>query len=276
MGLPVFNVGRSKPIKRRRDCCGSGRRTSCPCRVAICHIASSGDGRVIAVSQFQGGRVLHADRPDQPMPIGPHDDARYIAVSHDGRWVVTGSHNGTAVKIWEARTGELEKELPVDSGSRVGFSPDGKWLATTGGGLRLWAVGSWREGPQIGIRAAFAFSPDSKLLAADDGPRSGSAGGSGHRPGICPAGKPQPGPRPLSELQPRRHATRGHEGRQPVDPRLGPACHPGAVGQDGAGLGPATVPACGGGQRNSAAQDRGRARRAGCSCCGTEKRQRGS
>ena len=68
----------------------------------ICHIATSGDGRVIAVSQFQGGRVLHAERPDQPVPIGPHDDARYVAVSRDGRWVVTGSHNGTGVKIWDA------------------------------------------------------------------------------------------------------------------------------------------------------------------------------
>jgi tetratricopeptide (TPR) repeat protein len=81
--------------------------------------------------------------------------------------VVTGSHNGTRVKIWEARTGELEKELLADSSSKVGFSPDGKWLATNGGGLRLWAVGSWREGPQLGVGAAFAFSPDGKLLAAD-------------------------------------------------------------------------------------------------------------
>jgi eukaryotic-like serine/threonine-protein kinase len=133
----------------------------------VCHIASSADGRVIAVSQFQGGRVLHSDRPDQPVSLGPHEDARYVAVSPDGRWVGTGSHIGTAVKIWVAQTGKLEKELLVDGGSRVGFSPDGKWLATTGGELRLWAVGSWREGPKTGVGGAFAFSPDGKLLAAD-------------------------------------------------------------------------------------------------------------
>jgi eukaryotic-like serine/threonine-protein kinase len=136
---------------------------------AVCHIACSEDGRVTAVSQFEGGRVLHAERPDQPVPIGPHGDARYVAVSPDGRWVVTGAHNGTGVKIWEAGSGEFVKELLIEGASRVGFSPDGRWLATTGGGLRLWAVGSWREGSQIGGGAAFAFSPDGTLLAAETG-----------------------------------------------------------------------------------------------------------
>lgn len=137
----------------------------------ICHVACSADGRVIAVSQFQGGRVLLADHPDQPVRLTPHGDARYVAVSPDGLWAATGSHNEMGVKIWDAQTGECKKELPVD-GSRVGFSPDGKWLATNGDGLRLWAVGSWREGPRIG-GGVFAFCPDlkspsGKLLAVAD------------------------------------------------------------------------------------------------------------
>jgi hypothetical protein len=140
---------------------------------SIGHIACSADGKVIALSQFQGGRVLHADRPDQPVRLEPHDDARYVAVSPDGRWVATGTHAGTGVKIWEARSGgEPVKVLPAYL-SRVGFSPDGKWLATWRGGgtgLRLWAVGSWQEGPQIG-GGVFAFSPDPdrKLLAVETG-----------------------------------------------------------------------------------------------------------
>src|SRR4051812_9882070 len=67
-----------------------------------------------------------------------------------------------------ARRGGGGRDRPAD-GSRVGFSPDGKWLATTGGGCRLWAVGSWREGPQVGGGSAFAFSPDGQLLAVDTG-----------------------------------------------------------------------------------------------------------
>ncbi|HMC65742.1 MAG TPA: hypothetical protein VKI65_12450, partial [Gemmataceae bacterium] len=76
----------------------------------ICHVACSADGRVIALSQFLGGQVLHADRPDQPVRLEPHDDARYVAVSPDGRWVGTGSHHGTEVKVWNAQCGELVKE----------------------------------------------------------------------------------------------------------------------------------------------------------------------
>jgi WD40 repeat protein len=93
---------------------------------------------------------------------------RYVAVSPDGRLVATGSHNGTKVKIWDTSDGSLVKELPVEYASFVRFSPDGKWLATSGGGCRLWVVGSWQEGPRIG-GGNFAFSLDTKLLAVDAG-----------------------------------------------------------------------------------------------------------
>jgi WD40 repeat protein len=128
--------------------------------------ACSSDRRVITTPQGSGGLVLDRDHPDQPIPLTPHTDVRYAAVSPDGRWAATGSHWDTKVKVWAARTGKLERVLPVESGSRVGFSPDGKWLATNGGGLRLWAVGSWQEGPVIGGEA-FAYSLDGKLLAVD-------------------------------------------------------------------------------------------------------------
>ena len=137
-----------------------------------CNLACSRDGRVIASPQFQGGLVLHLDRPEQPVRLTPHEDVRFVAVSPDGQWVATGSHGAsTKVKVWEAQSGKLEEELSVETGTMVGFSPDGKWLVTGDRGCRLWAVGTWRAGPQIdgGLRTAFAFSPDSTLLAMETG-----------------------------------------------------------------------------------------------------------
>jgi serine/threonine protein kinase/WD40 repeat protein len=131
-------------------------------------IACSSDGRVLTSPQGNGALVLDQDHPDRPIRLTCHRDVRFTAVSPDGRWVATGSHWDTKVKVWAARTGKLEKELPVETGSMVGFSPDGRWLATTGGGLALWEVGSWRPGKQIG-GGVFAFSPDCKLLAVEAG-----------------------------------------------------------------------------------------------------------
>jgi len=132
-----------------------------------CQIAQSRDGRVLASAQYDGGLVLHQDRPGPPIRLRPHGDARYIAVSPDGRLVATGSHNGAKVKVWQTQEdGKLEKELPVGVGSEVGFSPDGQWLAATGDDLRLWAVADWRQEGEIG-GGAFAFSPDGKVLAVE-------------------------------------------------------------------------------------------------------------
>jgi WD40 repeat protein len=132
-------------------------------------IAGSRNGRVLASAQGGGGLVWDQDLPGLPLRLSPHEDTRAISVSPDGRWVATGSHWGTKVKIWEAGTGKLTHELPVETGSVVRFSPDGHWLASTGGGCRLWVVGTWQEGPRLADKGIPAFSPDGKLLAVEAG-----------------------------------------------------------------------------------------------------------
>ena len=53
------------------------------------------------------------------------------------------------------------------AGRESASAPTANGWRPPAGGLRLWAVGSWAEGPQIGGGAAFAFSPDGKLLAVE-------------------------------------------------------------------------------------------------------------
>jgi serine/threonine protein kinase/WD40 repeat protein/tetratricopeptide (TPR) repeat protein len=132
------------------------------------NIALSRDGSVVASAQGWGAFVLHQDQPGRPVRLAPHADTRYVAVSPDGRWVATGSHNDMQTKVWDARTGQLAATLPTDRFCRVVFSPDGNWLATATDRTRLWAVGSWHEGPTFeGVHPAFA--PDGKLLALETG-----------------------------------------------------------------------------------------------------------
>jgi hypothetical protein len=108
--------------------------------------------------------------------VGPQGDVRLAAVSPDGRWVATGSQgqqDGPGVKIWEARSGRHVKDLPAGVHGVPRFSPDGKWLLTSGAAPQLWAVGTWQEGPDLGgnpLNPGGAFSPDGKLLALGDAP----------------------------------------------------------------------------------------------------------
>jgi WD40 repeat protein len=98
--------------------------------------------------------------------------AAHVAVSPDGRWVATAVHLGDTLKIWDARTGKLVRQL-MQGGGRgfCEFSPDGKWLATGLDGNRLWAVAQepWTEGPRLfpGDPVAPVFSTDGKLIAHD-------------------------------------------------------------------------------------------------------------
>jgi hypothetical protein len=73
--------------------------------------------------------------------------------------VATGNHVSGGAQVWRIRDATKVKDLPIDGGTSVIFSPDGKWLMTGGG--RLWEVGTWREAWQI--KGGWGFSPDSRL-----------------------------------------------------------------------------------------------------------------
>ena len=75
--------------------------------------------------------------------FGPLDDCRSVAVSPDGEWLATGSHQ-LGAQVWRIRDKKKVAELAIDNGTKVGFSPDGKWLMTTEvPPCKLWSAATW-------------------------------------------------------------------------------------------------------------------------------------
>jgi tetratricopeptide (TPR) repeat protein len=74
------------------------------------------------------------------------------------------------VKVWDAATGKLSKELPLGI-CCVAFSPDGKWLGVNGEShYRFFRSGSWSVGADIDYHTpegamSIAFHPSSRIAA---------------------------------------------------------------------------------------------------------------
>jgi tetratricopeptide (TPR) repeat protein len=135
-----------------------------------CYLSSNRDGRVLVVGMYDAGAIVLHRGSSRSIHLGPQRDVRQVAISPDGRWVATGSWNGSqaGVFIWEAATGRRVAVLPVQDCASLVFSPDGRWLATgpqLGGEGRIWHVGSWEPGPSLGDGNHLFYSPDGTLLA---------------------------------------------------------------------------------------------------------------
>ncbi len=135
-------------------------------------IVESGDGRVIATSDrsvgsqfpYAGCWILHADRPTQPIRVDSGADIGDVAISPDGRWVVTTTFQVGAAKLWDARDGRLVKQLADWGSAYPRFSPDGRWLATSLDAARVFTVETWEAGPWLGTGTGAFFTPDSQLV----------------------------------------------------------------------------------------------------------------
>ncbi len=129
-------------------------------------VARSADGAVLAASDLDGGGVVwRRDHPLSAVRV-PHPDCRHVAVSPDGRLLATGSWHGRGIKVWDAATGGLVRDLAPDLAATIpAFSPDGRWLVNRNGG-QSWRVADGSAGPPApaGTRGA-AFSPDGRVAA---------------------------------------------------------------------------------------------------------------
>jgi len=95
---------------------------------------------------------------------------RYAQVAASSRVVAAIDAIGSTVHVWDAATGAAIAELTNDGRdvSLLAISPDGSWLATSGGEtVGVWSTSSWRQALAIpGPRTrSLRFDPSSQRLA---------------------------------------------------------------------------------------------------------------
>jgi len=168
-------------------------------------VAFSPDGRLLA----SGAGVLDGSKPqgnDHPADktiklwdvatgreirtlVGSAGEITAVAFSPDGRALASSSgaiqrfERGEwildrVVRLWDVETGRVIRELPGLSGYAVAFSPDGRWLASAGGDVKVWELATGREVRTIHPPSTawdVAFSADGRWIfttSEDSGTRA--------------------------------------------------------------------------------------------------------
>jgi serine/threonine protein kinase/WD40 repeat protein len=118
-------------------------------------------GRIVALAGFDRAFV---QTPERVFSVGPLDDCRGVAISPDGKWLVTGSHGKNGFQVWQIADATKVAQVTIEGLIRPSFSPDGRWLMTNHPSCRLWEVGTWREARQKIGGYGLCFSPDGRFL----------------------------------------------------------------------------------------------------------------
>ncbi len=163
-GLFRWPVGFS-PQDRSQATIGPPERLPCVAAIGT-QVASDRTGRVVAVAAGTTAVILH-DSGQRVITLDSLTDCRKVAVSPDGRWVVTASQSDGPIDIWDGDSGAPIRRLGAKlAESDVCFSPDSELLAFQFFSPRVLRTGTWQEqlvpdAPDIAISC---FSPDGQLV----------------------------------------------------------------------------------------------------------------
>lgn len=135
------------------------------------------DSRTFAIHhRDQNAKVVHFDRLKEPVEIGEHHRIHYLSLSHDCKQLATGTLFGKDVRIWDAATGKMLRELSVEGSASVEYSPDGKWLVLGTETMYIfcdattWQLHHWSMKEPESTPSGISFSADSKIVVVRHSP----------------------------------------------------------------------------------------------------------
>jgi eukaryotic-like serine/threonine-protein kinase len=103
--------------------------------------------------------------------LQPSGDPRKAALSFDERLAAIAGWEMPGASVWDISAGNRVADLPIGKFGMLEFSRDGRWLATTPGGVQLWRTADWTLAHEFLAQGTtpnglgVAFSPDSRALA---------------------------------------------------------------------------------------------------------------
>ena len=148
---------------------------------------------------------------EEAFTLRGHTKAVLCLAFRPGGKVLASAGDDRVIKIWDATTGQEAQSFRSRLACQaVAYSPDGKYLATADGSVKLWEAGNHDlvrafAGPEEFIEA-IAYRPDGKQLATA-GKKGLEALGSGDGQDNLNPARPRL-PRPRRGLQSRRSLSR--------------------------------------------------------------------
>jgi WD40 repeat protein/tRNA A-37 threonylcarbamoyl transferase component Bud32 len=133
----------------------------------------SPDGRTLGIVPGNGTGVLMDLESGRPtLLLDNHPNLNALSFSGDGRWVASGTWQGTGIKVWDVTTGVLVHEAPTPATAFPVFDPGGKWLVLCKADeFEFLDTETWRTDFRVpratprGIPGAAVFSENGKVVA---------------------------------------------------------------------------------------------------------------